>query len=174
MQGFIGSVPGIWHQQGALSCSWRLPPPSSLGGSSGTSESIWATLLPSHSPSLRAIMELKGPQREPEEEGTWVAAAYPGPHRLSHGRKRACVCGPALLGEGASPSMVRWLQRSHRSSGCGWANCGSDDLGGQGDPGGSGGLSGSDGLGGWDDPVGSGGHGKCVCGWHQLWWFPDG
>lgn len=34
IQGFIGSVPGIWYRSGLLSFSWDLPRLSSLGGSS--------------------------------------------------------------------------------------------------------------------------------------------
>ena len=67
IQGFIGSVPGSWHQRGALSYSWDLPRASSLGGSSVACESVSAASIPPSSPSIRGhqwqtlLTESKGP-----------------------------------------------------------------------------------------------------------------
>lgn len=72
--------------------------------------------------------------------------------------KQACDCVPALLGEGESPSMVRWLRKGDKSFGCDWAGCGSDGLGGLDNPGGHG------------DYV----HGRCACGSRLLQWLPSG
>lgn len=45
-------------------------------------------------------MELKGPQMEPEEEGTWVAAAYPGPTGCPMGENEPVCVGQPCSGKG--------------------------------------------------------------------------